>query len=140
MSALPVFKRFTIQDIPKAPEWVDNIFSPLNLFCEGTVNALNKNLVFGQNVQGQKFSTQFTTLPTYNSGNFTPITLQYTGGGVPTCLLIGNIATTNATLITSPSSVTSWSVNINVNPINIQIAYISGLSNSTQYKLTLLAL
>ena len=69
--ALPVFRRFSIADIPSAPSWLESVFPPLNLFCEGTINALTKNLVIGQNVQGGKYSTQIKTPSDYISGGFT---------------------------------------------------------------------
>lgn len=137
---LPVFRRFTQQDVPTAPNWIANVFGPLNLFCEQTVQTLNKNLTIGDNVQGQKFSTTFTTLGLYLSGKFTPITFQYTGGGQPTACLIGRIARTDGTLILTTPMVSSWFVNLNTNPYTITINYIAGLDINTQYSVNLVVL
>jgi len=58
---LPTFRRFTQSDIPSAPNWISNVFGPLNTFCEQTVQVLNRNLIIGENVQGQKFTASVTT-------------------------------------------------------------------------------
>ncbi len=134
---LPVFRRFSQADFPTAPDWLGNVFNPLNIFCEGTVQNLNKNLTIGQNVQGQKFSTQFTTLAGYAAGDFTPITFAYNGNGQPNCLLIGNISGGS---ILNPISITSWTLNINVNPAVVTVYYIAGLDPSTKYSIVLLAI
>ena len=123
--------------MPTAPNWVQNVFSPLNVFCEQTVQTLDKNLTIGQNVQGQKFST---TILTNSSGLISPITFQYTGGGQPNCCMIGNISKADGTLITAPVSITSWLLNINTNPYMVTINYIAGLSASTKYVVTFVVL
>jgi hypothetical protein len=137
---LPVFRRFNKGDLPAAPNWIENIFNPLNVFCETVTTTLTKNLTIGENVQGQKFTVTFTTLPTYTTGDFTPIRYNYTGGGQPNCLMIGNISRTDGTLMLLPPAVTGWSMNINKNPFLITINYIAGLDNSTQYNITLVAI
>lgn len=138
---LPVFRRFTQQDVPNAPNWFSNIFTPLNTFCEQTVQTLNKNLTLGTNVQGQKFSVSFTTAHDYKTQHtFTPITLQYTGGGQPTCCMIGSIVRTDGTLITNAVSINSWFLNINKNPAIVTINYIAGLENSTRYTINVVVL
>jgi hypothetical protein len=124
--ALPVFRRFSIADYPTAPSWLAGVFNPLNIFCETTVQNLNKNLVIGQNVQGMKYSTSFTTLATY------------IGGGQPDCCLIGNISKADGTIILNPVSITSWNSNINVSPTQIRVDYIAGLDASSKYNITLL--
>jgi hypothetical protein len=131
--ALPVFRRFSIADYPTAPSWLAGVFNPLNIFCETTVQNLNKNLVIGQNVQGMKYSTSFTT-----AGSFTPITFAYIGGGQPDCCLIGNISKADGTIILNPVSITSWNSNINVSPTQIRVDYIAGLDASSKYNITLL--
>jgi hypothetical protein len=134
---LPVFRRFSQADFPTAPDWLSGVFNPLNVFCETAVQTLNKNLTIGQNVQGQKFSTQFTTLATYATGEFTPISFAYNSNGQPNCLLIGNIYGGS---ILTPISITSWSLNINVNPAIVTVNYIAGLAPSTKYNIVLLAI
>lgn len=137
---LPVFRRLNQQDIPTAPNWLAYIFNNLNLFGEQVVNTLNKNLVIGENVQGQKFSVTFTTSPTYVMGDFTPLVLSYTGGGTPTCLVLGHTLKADNTPVGNFSvSVADWSLNINKKPATITINYISGLANSTKYTVNMVA-
>lgn len=138
--ALPTFRRFTQQDVPTAPNWINTVFNPLNIFCEQVVQILNKNLTIGENVQGAKFTTSFTTLSNYSSGGFTPITFTYNNGGQPNCCLIGQIANSDGTLITSPVSVTSWYLNLNTNPATVTINYIGGLTANNTYSITLLVI
>ena len=135
---LPVFRRFTMQDTPNAPNWLGNITNPLNLFCETTVQTLNKNLQFGINVQGQKYSTTFITPSGYATGDFNTIQFTYNGGGQPNCVLIGSIAKSDGTLILSPVSITNWGLDINVSPYQVRIGYVAGLAASTKYNIAFL--
>lgn len=137
---LPVFRRFIPSDIPNAPNWMQIILTPLNIFCEQVVATLNKNLVIGENVQGQKYSTSFTTPAGYATGDFQRLSFNYTGGGQPTCITLGSITRDDGTLILSPVTVTSWSMNINTIPSQVQINYIAGLAASTKYNITFLVL
>lgn len=134
---IPVFRRFAIGDFPTAPEWMTNVFGPLNVFAETTVQTLNKNLTVGENVQGQKFTTSFTTDA---SGLITPIVFSYTGGGQPNCCLIGAISRSDGVAITNPVTITDWFLNINVSPFRATIGYITGLDPSTKYNVTFLVI
>jgi len=138
--SLPVFRRFSVQDIPNAPDWVTNITQPLNLFCETTVSALNKNLTVGENVQGQKYTVSFATDAGYTTGSFPTIGFQYTGGGQPNCCIVGQIVRNDGQPILTAVSVSNWSLNINVAPAQVIVNYIAGLENSTKYTMTLLVI
>lgn len=137
--AIPVFRRLSVQDTPDAPRWVDGMFSSINLFGEGTINALTKNLVIGQNVQGQKFIHSFATTNNYATGEFNPISLSYTGGGQPSCVMIGSITTTG-TPILNAVTISQWALNINKSPAQININYITGLQALTTYTIVVIAL
>jgi len=136
--ALPVFRRFSIADFPTAPSWLAGLFNPLNIFCETTVQNLNKNLTIGANVQGMKYSTTFTTPTGYATGDFTPIVFAYSSNGQPDCCIIGNISRTDSQPMLSSVSITSWSSNINVIPLQIRVDYIAGLDAGVKYNITLL--
>jgi len=138
--AIPVFRRFTISDYDKAPNWANQMFAPLNLFCEGTIQSLTKGLTIGQNVQGQKLTATFVTPSDYATGGFNSIVYNYTGGGTPTCLLIGSIVDVAGTALLTPISITSWVLNINTSPATVTVKYIAGLTASTKYNIVLLAL
>ena len=137
---LPVFRRFSQQDYPTSPNWLAQVFGPLNIFCEQTIQTLNKNLVVGENVQGQKFTTTVTTSTTYSLGDFQPLVFKYTGGGQPNCCIIGRIVNNDGTVITSPVTVTDWFLNLNTNPYTVSVGYISGLDNNAKYTITLLVI
>lgn len=140
MANIPTFRRFSAADYPTAPNWLGAVFGPLNLFCEQTVNSMNKNLTIGQNVQGLKYSTTFTTLSSYATGGFTPISFAYNGIGSPNCLLIGKISKSDNTNILKSVSITHWDLNTNYSPYQIVVNYIAGLDPSTKYNITFLAL
>lgn len=137
MAGLPTFRRFNKSDFPASPNWFNNIFDSLNAYCEQTNSLLDQGLTIGQNVQGQKFSITFTTSASYSSGNFTPLTYSYTGGGKPNCLMIGQINRVDRVSITSPVSITDWTMNTNKSPYLITINYIAGLAANTQYNVTM---
>lgn len=134
---LPLFKRFSVGDYPTAPDWLAYMFNSLNNFGETTVQTLNKNLIVGENVQGQKYSTSFTS---NTLSEITPITFQYTGGGQPDCCLIGQITKNDGTTITTPIAITDWSLNINTTPFLVTIRYLSVLEPSTKYNVTFLVI
>lgn len=142
MAAVPTFRRFAVSDYPTAPNWLGGLFNPLNVFCEQTVSGLNKNLSIGQNVQGQKFSTSFTTLADYATGGWTPINFAYNGTGTPDCLMIGNIskASVAAGMILKPVAITDWNLSTNYIPYQATINYIAGLDPSTKYNITFIIL
>jgi len=134
--ALPVFRRFSLQDVPDAPDWIEQIITPLNLFCETTVTSLNKNLTVGENVQGAVYSTSFTTLTDYATGGFTPIVFSYNGGGQPKNVIIGNLNRVDNEKILTPFALTSWNLNINTSPFRVNIVYIAGLAVGVRYNVT----
>ncbi len=139
--ALPVFRRFSIQDIPDAPDWITTILDPLNLFCETTVSALNKNITIGANLQGQVYSTSFTTLAGYATGDFTRISFTYNSNGQPKTCILSKITRDDGTLMLNPVSIAAgWTLNINTNPAQVQVNYIAGLAASTKYNVTFLVL
>jgi len=138
--AVPIFRRFNIQDVPGSPSWVEGIFQPLNTFCDSTVNIMNGNLAFGENVQGQKYTVKFITPSDYATGGFTTIQLPYSSNGRPNCLMLGSINTTDGTIITNATSISSWFLNNNQTPALINILYVSGLAADTNYIMTAIAL
>lgn len=140
MSNIPVFRRFTISDYPNAPDYMAQMFTPLNTFCEQTVSILNRNVAIGENVQGQKFQVRFTTDANYATGTFTPILFNYTGSGQPDQLLVGRVNNVSGATILTPVTVTNWFLNINKSPAVITINYIAGLAANETYVVSLIAL
>jgi hypothetical protein len=138
--ALPVYRRFSIQDIPNAPNWAEQVFVPLNLFCETSVAAMNKNLTIGDNVQGMKYSVSFVTPADYATGGFNTIVFNYTSNGQPNNLIIGSIARNDGALMLSPISINKWTLNINTSPAKVTVDYIAGLAASTKYNVNFLVI
>jgi hypothetical protein len=137
---LPIYRRFSIQDIPDAPDWIEQIIIPLNLFCETTVSSLNQNLTIGANVQGMTYSTTFTTLADYATGNFQPIVFNYTGTGQPKNVVIGQLSRVDNEKILLPFALTNWNLNINTAPFRVNIGYIAGLLPSVKYNVNLMVI
>ena len=140
---IPVFRRFSQADVPTAPNWIAYIFSPLNTFCEQVVQVLTKNLVIGENVQGMKYTFSFTTgIPPggIGSGVFPPVKFLYTGGGQPTCVIIGQITEEGGLgpILSAPAI--AWNLNINTNPYTINITHIGSLDISKKYTVTVVVL
>ena len=141
MALLPTFRRFTQADVPTAPNWVNAIFNPLNVFCEQTVQAFKQGLTIGENVQGMKFTTTYTPLVTYPAtADFVPITFAYTGGGRPDCCLVGQAVRADGIIQAEPLQVVNWYLNLNTNPYTVVIKYISGLQYPTKYTITFLVI
>jgi hypothetical protein len=135
---IPVFRRFNISDYPTAPDWVNPFFNSLNVFAETTTNTLRQNLILGENVQGQKFTTEINT--DGSSLLTAPVTLNYTGGGRPTCCILGQITKADGTTIVSPVSITDWFLNLNRDPAVVTIRHIAGLAANAKYTITLLVI
>ncbi len=136
---LPVYRKFRLANIPDAQPWVNDMYSNLNLFGEQIESAF-KNGTDINMVQGAKFSTTFTTSATYNTGDFQNILFKYSGAGTPDCFLIGNISRQDGQVILIPPVITNVFLNNNLNPPVVTVGYIAGLSNSTTYNITILAL
>ena len=140
---IPVFRRFSQADVPTAPNWINAIFNPLNVFCEQVVQALTKNLVIGENVQGMKYTFTFTTgVPPGGGGEgvFTPIKFQYTGGGRPSCLMLGQITNSTSSLISYSMPSIEWNLDVNTNPYTINITNMHSLNQNVRYTATVVVL
>jgi hypothetical protein len=139
---IPVFRRFTQGDVPTAPNWINYIFNPLNTFCEQVVQALTKNLVIGENVQGMKYTFTFTTgVPSggLGEGVFLPVKFQYTGGGKPSCLMLGQLTNNMGSVLLS-SPIIEWNLDVNTNPYTINITNIHNLDQNIKYTATVVVL
>jgi hypothetical protein len=137
---LPVFRRFNTYNVDQPPAWLDDVFDPLNTFCEQTVNLLDKNLIIGDNVQGMKYTYTFNTLPTYTTGGFSPIIFNYTSNSQPSCAVVGKVVKSTGIPMLTAVTVSDWTVNLNKSPYQIVINYVTGLENSATYTITFLIL
>ena len=136
MSFLPTIKSIRKEDLGSdAPSWVENLLTPLNSFIESIYTNLNGNISFSDNINCKIFEYTFTTKSTYSTGGWDNINisvkLNNKINGV--LLLAVNNLTDTATL-----SLTAKSVEWDEQPNSCRIKYVSGLANSTKYKLRLI--
>ncbi len=138
MATLPTIKRVQRSDLGgDIPVWVDSLLSPLNQFIEEVYSAFNKNLTIPENVKGQIKNLTFRTSSSYTSASkdFTEITYLNTLGRKTQILLLGYIEEIGTPKKKHDAITISWYDN---NDGTVTIHYISGLSNSKNYNITIL--
>ncbi len=137
MATLPTIKRVQRSDLGgDIPVWVDSLLSPLNQFIEEVYSAFNKNLTIPENVKGQIKNLTFRTSSSYTSSkDFTEITYFNTLGRKTQILLLGYIEEIGTPKKKHDAITISWYDN---NDGTVTIHYISGLSNSKNYNITIL--
>jgi len=88
MSKLPAVRRLLIEDFIDQKDWIGNLFSPLNVFMDGTVSSLNKGISIRDNVAGDIIVSATSRVPTVSD----PIVLPWNNRlGIPASVHIGNI-------------------------------------------------
>jgi hypothetical protein len=137
MASLPTIKRVQRSDLGgDIPEWVDSLLSPLNQFIEEVYSAFNKNLTIPENVKGQIKNLTFRTSSNYTSSKeFTEITYLNTLGRKTQILLLGYVEEIGTPKKQHDAITVSWYDN---NDGTVTIHYITGLSNSKNYNITVL--
>jgi len=137
VATLPTIKRVQRSDLGgDIPEWVDSLLSPLNQFIEEVYSAFNKNLTIPENVKGQIKNLTFRTSSSYTSSKeFTEITYLNTLGRKTQILLLGYVEEIGTPKKKHDAITISWYDN---NDGTVTIHYISGLSNSKNYNITIL--
>lgn len=137
MASLPTIKRVQRSDLGgDIPVWVDSLLSPLNQFIEEVYSAFNKNLTIPENVKGQIKNLTFRTASNYESAKeFTEITYLNTLGRKTQILLLGYVEEIGTPKKKHDAITISWYDN---NDGTVTIHYISGLSNSKNYNITIL--
>jgi len=137
MAKLPAYKRILKEDIKDAPDWIDRIINPINTFFESVYNGFNHNLDFANNLAANVKAISFTTASDYvASDTFTTIKFQHTlktkiQGII--LLQIQNVSTSTYIPIKKAVYVDWLDINGEIN-----INFISGLSDSTKYSARLL--
>ena len=139
MASLPTIKRVLRSDLGRdIPLWVDSLLSPINQFMEEIYSAMNRNLSIPENVSGQTITINFKTLSTYTSDkDFTELNFRNSLNKKMTHLMVGNISQIGDPSKKHDSIFLSWYDN---NDGTITIRYISGLTDSSEYNITLLGL
>lgn len=123
-----------------APSWIENLLNPLNSFMDSVYRALNKSLTFTDNISSEIRVLSIQTLPTYSTASpktegFVPIQFVHSVRSKPFGLLVAQLVEQGQDyiIITEPVSVDWYEINGTV-----FINYITGLKDSTNYKLTVL--
>jgi len=133
MAKIPAVKSIRIEDIsPEAPQWINNLLSPLNSFMENIYSALIKNITFQDNIACMIKDLEFRTLSTYSSSQgFDSININNTLKTTAQGLFIMQLynASDPYSIITNATT-PFW---LDDNGI-IKIQYITGLADSTNYK------
>lgn len=140
MASLPTIKRVQRSDLgADIPVWVDSLLSPINQFIEEVYSAFNKNLTIPENVKGQIKNLTFRTPANYTSGakGFPEITYLNTLGRKTQILILGYIEEIGNPKKKHDPATISWYDN---NDGTVSIQYITGLSNSKEYNITILGL
>lgn len=136
MSFLPTIKSIRKEDLgADAPTWVDNLLTPLNSFIESVYTILNKNLSFTDNINCRIFEYTFSTKTNYNSGGWDNINISVKlTNKINGCILLSvNNLTDTATVSTTAKTI-EWEEQ----PNTCRIKFITGLANSTKYKIKVL--
>ena len=132
MAKIPSVKRIERENLPK-DSWVDVLIAPLNRFMEQITQALNKQLTFGDNFDGQLY-TNVTVDGTY------PLVLNWERTSRPVGLWVVQakpISTVHATFTTALFA--DWDF---TSDGKISIAAIPGLTAtpSAKYYVNLIAI
>lgn len=130
MSKLPAIKRFTREDFPDAPNWIDKLFYTLNLFMSSVYSALNQGLTANDNTLGmiKTLSISGASPSTSFKWNF----LSKPEG----CIVIAAVQT-DGTPATITNAVTcDWSYSQGI----IYINNVTGLNASHTYSVTFWAI
>lgn len=135
MAVLPATKKISRADLGKdAPDWVNNLLSPLNSFIEQVYTALNKNITLPENVASQIIDIEINTPSDYSTGGFPSINFKRTLARKANLCIIGRAVETTSNSIFSTGVFPTWEDNNGT----IAVRYISGLQNSKSYNFTLL--
>lgn len=140
MAKLPTQRRVLREDVKDAPSWIENVLNPLNSFMDSVYRALNRSLTFQDNITSEIRTLRFQTRSDYTSAipltaGFEPLQFVHSLKSKPFGLFIAQIEEVSDTYVPFTSAVTlSW---YEANG-TVFINYITGLSDSKNYKLTVL--
>jgi len=132
MAKLPAVKRISRDDVREAPEWIERLLYPLNLFMETIYYALNKNVTFEENILAQRHSFSIKAGATAAANQYV---FAVTMARSPKMLLLGKCEEQAAvfTPIGGPVWI-DWTYQDNT----VRIESISGLTSTKTYTLELL--
>lgn len=131
MADLPKLPQITLEEVDDAPDYIQSLISPINLFFLQTYQALS-TLSIGQNLIGKIFTFDLVTSSLYPTV-FSPVTFRWGIQKNAQSIIIGQIVPKgNFEIIKDPITVSSWLQNGN----DITLYHITGLAASKTYTVT----
>lgn len=132
MAGLPPIKQITKEDFKDAPQWIDRLLYPLNLFLNSIYGSLNKSLTFEENFfcQRKTFQVVAGAAATNNTASF-PLTMRRLPQGmfvVNAALVSGNYAAIGAAVYAE----------FTCDGSTVSITSISGLTNGSTYNISVI--
>jgi len=130
VAKLPSFKRILSDQLTKYQDLQEPVFNVLNSFTESVTRALNNQLTFSDNMDGQVL--KFTDTGVY------PVKLAWNRTSKPTAVWLGAISRVDGADVSLSTAVTpNWSFN---QQGQIEIISMAGLSASStdKYNITLI--
>lgn len=135
MASLPPFKQFLPEDYEGAPNWFSKFLSNLNIFTLSLYNAVDGNLNvftnlaearFTLNVTGGSSATSWTGPTSFKN----PLGVQLNDLWITRIVIDGQPVYT-------PNTATIGPIDWQASTTTVQINAIPGLTNGTQYTITL---
>lgn len=137
MGKLPSIKKITREDLKDAPDWINQLISPLNSFMESVYQTLNKQVTFSENVACQIREVEFKTSSTYSTGTFEAIEFVSNLKTKAKGLLLMQIYEKSDNFNAIKQAVSMDWLDVNG---TITIYHVSGLSDSKNYVLRVLVI
>lgn len=119
----------------EAPAWIEKLLRPLNEFMERVYQTLDRGVAFGENVASSVREIEFRTDALYSSGEFDVVSFQ---SGLRTraqaCVPLQAFQMSDNDPVLSGPVWFDWRENRG----QVQIRWISGLNDSTRYRIRVL--
>jgi hypothetical protein len=137
MASLPPIKRISKEDLADAPDWVEKIIYPVNLFFDSVYRALNGRLTLPENIVGQIKEISFQVKAVYDgtdTSKWDVLSFNSSLGSLAKGLHIMQIkeVTDNGNFAPIGKDI---SIDWEDENRNIKIHYITGLTASKKYLL-----
>lgn len=139
MGKLPSIRRILREDLKDAPNWIDGLIYPINIFFESIYRTLNKNVTFNDNIACFIKEITVRTTAGYSSG---------VAGGLDVIQFPSElVGKAQGLLVISCIDITTSAYNTMLNPVycdwldinrTININYVAGLKASSKYNIRLL--
>jgi|TARA_R100000781_G_scaffold6971_1_gene6874 hypothetical protein len=135
MASLPPIKRISKEDLPDAPDWIEKVIYPVNLFFDSVYRAMNGRLTTPENIVGQVKDISFQVPSTYDgtdTDKWTVLQFQSTLGMLTKGLHLMQITEVTATGNFAPIGKGIY-IDWEDENRTIKINYITGLTASKKY-------